>query len=189
MPSAPPVTTWRPAPVARVRSWLGDWFVVAAWLGLLALVGLLTRPLLTGDAPAAPSGRQLLVADLLITLATVVPFVVYLSVTESSRRRATLGKRWAGLVVVDASGGRAGTGQVWLRNIVKALPWEIAHLGVTRAIFEVQTAAAITLTVLSLVLAAACAAPALIGGRGLHDRMAGTRVERASWSPAGGAAP
>lgn len=180
MPSAP-ATTWRPAPWARVRSWLGDWLVVAVWLGVLTLVGFLVRPLLGSDAPAAPAARQLLVADLLITLATVVPFVVYLSVTESSRMRATLGKRWAGLVVADVSGERAGAGQVWLRNVVKALPWEVAHLGVSRAIFEVQTATAITLTVLSLVLAALCAAPALTGGRGLHDRMAGTRVERASW--------
>lgn len=182
MPSAP--LTWRPAPLARVRSWLGDWLVVAVWLGVLALVGLVVRPLLGGGSPAAPAARQLLVADVLITLATVVPFVVYLSLTEASRMRATLGKRWAGLVVADESGGPAGTGQVWLRNVVKALPWEVAHLGVSRAIFEVQTVAAVSLTVLSLVLLALCAAPALVGGRGLHDRMAGTRVERASWDGA-----
>lgn len=50
--------------------------------------------------------------------------------------------------------------------------------GVSRAILEVQTPLAMTLTVLSLVLAGACMAPALVGGRGLHDRVAGTRVER-----------
>lgn len=181
MPSASAVSTWRPRPVARVRSWLGDWLVVAGWLGVLGLVGLLVRPLLDGSAaPWSPSQRDLLVADLLITLATVVPYVIYLSVTESSPRRATVGKRWAGLVVADASGGPATAGQVWFRNIVKALPWQLAHLGVSRAIFEVQLPLALTLTVLSLVLAAACMAPALVGGRGVHDRLAGTRVQRAA---------
>lgn len=182
MPSA--AAPWRPAPAARVRSWLGDWLVVALWLGVLTLVGVLTRPLLGSDAPPAPVARQLLVADLLITLATVVPFVVYLAACESSRARATLGKRWAGLVVADVSGERAGAGQVWLRNIVKVLPWQVAHLGVSRAVFQVQPTTAVVLLVLSLVLLALCAAPALVAGQGLHDRMAGTRVQRASWAGA-----
>lgn len=185
MTSPTGVTTWRPGPAARVRSWLGDWLVVAAWLALLTLVGLVVRPVLGGETSTAPGLRQLLLADLLITLGTVVPYVVYLATTESSRHRATVGKRWAGLVVADAAGGRAGTGRVWGRNLVKALPWQLAHLGASRAIFDLQLPLALTLEVLALALAAWCAGPALIGGRGLHDRVAGTRVQKASWaSPA-----
>lgn len=180
MPSPAAPAAWRPRPTARVRSWLGDWLVVAVWLAVLTVLGLLVGQRF-GDAvgPALPGVVPLVLADLAITLLTVVPYVVYLSVTESSSRRATLGKRWSGLVVADAQGGPAQTAQVWLRNVVKALPWQLAHLGVSRAILEVQLPLAMTLTVLSLVLAGACMAPALVGGRGLHDRLAGTRVERA----------
>lgn len=179
MPSPAAPAAWRPRPTARVRSWLGDWLVVAVWLAVLTVVGLLVGQRFADAAgPALPGVVPLILADLAITLITVVPYVVYLSVTESSPRRATLGKRWSGLVVADVDGGAARAGQVWLRNVVKALPWQLAHLGVSRAILEVQTPLAMTLTVLSLVLAGACMAPALVGGRGLHDRVAGTRVER-----------
>lgn len=180
MPSAPATATWRPAPAARVRSWFGDWLVVGAWLGVLSLVALLLRPLLGDPDPGPPGLRALLVADGAVALATVVPYVAYLALSESSRHRATVGKRWAGLVVADVTGARPGTSQVWLRNLVKALPWHVAHLGVLRAVLDVQPTLAVTLIGLSLVLAGACAAPALAGGRGLHDRVAGTRVERAS---------
>lgn len=179
MPPVPPVTNRRPGPAARVRSWLGDWLVVALWLGLLALLGLVVAPLLdAGRASDPPGPRALLLADLAIALVTVVPYVVYLSASESSHRRATVGKRWAGLVVADAAGGVATTGAVWLRNVVKALPWQLAHLGVSRAILEVQLPLALLLNVLALALAAACVVPALVGGRGLHDRVAGTQVQR-----------
>lgn len=181
MPSAVTVATWRPGPAERVRSWLGDWLVVAVWLVLLTLLGLLVRPLLDGTgAPSPPGTRELLVADLAIALVTVVPYVTDLSVTESSPLHATVGKRWAGLRVGDPAGGPPGTGQVWLRNVVKALLWQLAHLGVSRAIFEVQLPLAATLQALALLLAAACVVPALVGGRGLHDRVAGTRVQRAA---------
>ena len=169
----------RPSPVARVRSWLGDWAVVCLWLAVLTLVGLVVRLVIDlAPAPATPSSGDLLRSDLLITVFTVLPYVAYLAVTESSARHATLGKRWAGLVVTDADGGAPSTAAVWWRNVLKALPWQLAHLGVSRAIFEVQTPWAMGLTVGSLLLLAACAVPALLGGRGIHDRLAGTRVQR-----------
>jgi uncharacterized RDD family membrane protein YckC len=180
MPPAPAVATWRPGPGARVRSWLGDWLVVAGWLAFLTVAGLLVPSGRTAAAPgAARSTADLVLTDLGIAAVTVLPYVVYLSLTETSRRRATLGKRWAGLVVADAHGGTPGRDQVWLRNLVKALPWQLAHLGVTRIVLDVQLPAAVVLQVLALALAAACMVPSLVGGRGVHDRLAGTRVELA----------
>lgn len=194
MPSAPapppaPPPGLRPGAVARVRSWLVDWAVIGAWLAVLAAVGLVVRLAVELPEQTVPTTRELLTADLLITLGTVVPYVVYLSVTEASTWRATLGKRWAGLVVAGAAGGAATVGAIWVRNVVKAAPWQLAHLGVSRAIYEVQTPWAIIFTVLAMVLVAACAVPALTGGRGLHDRVAGTRVERRAPDAAPGAWP
>lgn len=181
MPPARAVATWRPGPVARVRSWLGDWLVVAAGLAVITLAGLLVPSGRTTPAGgAAISTVDLVVTDLGIAAATVLPYVAYLSLTETSRHRATLGKRWAGIVVADAHGGTPGRDQVWLRNVVKALPWQLAHLGLARIVLDVQHPAAVLLQVLALALAAACMVPSLVGGRGLHDRLAGTRVELAA---------
>lgn len=178
-PRAP--SSWRPSPQARVGSWLGDWAVVGAWLAALSLVGAAVRPALGLPATFTVTPRTLVASDLAITVATVVPYVCYLALTESSSRRATLGKRWAGLAVSAVDDGEPARSAVWLRTIVKALPWQLAHLGAARGILEVQQGLGLVLFVLSLVLALACAAPALVGGRGLHDRVAGTRVVLASW--------
>lgn len=186
MTSAPPtsaVARWRPAPVARVRSWLGDWLVIGAWIGVMSLVGAAVVPRLDLPDLTTPSLRELLVADVVFALLTVVPWWCYLSLSEGSARRATLGKRWAGLVVADAAGGTAGPAAVWLRNLVKALPWHLAHLGVTRMIYELQLGLGTVFLIASLALLAACAGPALTGGRGVHDRAAGTRIQRAEWRP------
>lgn len=172
--------------MARVRSWLGDWVVIGAWIGVLTAVGAVVVPRLDLPDVATASVRELLVADVVFTLVTVVPWWCYLSLTESSARHATLGKRWAGLVVADAAGGLAGTGAVWLRNLVKAAPWQLAHLGVSRMIYELQLGLGAVFLVASLALLAACAGPALTGGRGLHDRAGGTRVQREHGSPPGG---
>lgn len=177
-PSSSVTAAGRPSPVARVRSWLGDWAMVCLWLTVLTVVGLVVRLVIDfAPAPTAPTSGDLLRTDLLITVATVLPYIAYLALTESSARHATLGKRWARLVVTDADGGAPSTAAVWLRNVVKAAPWQLAHLGVSRAVFEVQTSWAMALTVSSLILFAACALPALFGGRGIHDRLAGTRVQ------------
>lgn len=178
-PPAPGSGRARPQPVARVRSWLLDWLVVGAWLGVLALVGLLVRPMLPEGDGSATTLRQLLTADVLVTVGTVVPYLLYLSLTESSSRRATLGKRWARLRVAAVDGSPPATGAVWLRNVVKALPWQLGHMGFLRGVLETQAALGITLSVAGTLLGLACGIPALVGGRGLHDRVAGTRVDRA----------
>lgn len=183
MPPAPPTTaraSWRPSPRARVGSWLGDWAVVGAWLGVLAVAGLVLAPALGIPTAFEVTPTSLLASDVVITVLTVLPYVCYLALTESSPRHATLGKRWAGLAVTGVDGGAPAASALWLRNIVKALPWQLGHLGASRGILEVQQGLGLLLVVLSLALAAACAGPALIGGRGIHDRAAGTRVQRAA---------
>lgn len=177
-PDAPPAPSLAPGPVARVRSWLLDWLVVGAWLGVLAVVGLVLRPMLPSGEAGATTLRALLTADVLITAGTVVPYLLYLALTEASPRHATLGKRWADLRVAAADGSTPGTGAVWLRNLVKVLAWQLGHLGFTRAMFETQVGLGIGLSVAGTLLGLACALPALTGARGIHDVCARTRVER-----------
>jgi uncharacterized RDD family membrane protein YckC len=166
----------RPAPGPRLRSWFGDWLVIGAWLLALTLASWLGRLWSLGPAPSRPTAGELVVGDVAVTLATVVPFLLHLALSESSRHRATLGKRWAQLVVTAADGGPVSTSAVWTRNLVKVLPWQLAYLAVSRVVLDVQLTAAVVLDVAPLVLLALVAVPALTGGQGLHDRVAGTRV-------------
>ncbi|WP_131105186.1 RDD family protein [Ornithinimicrobium sufpigmenti] len=179
---SPPAPSLRPGAVARVRSWLLDWLVVGAWLGALTVLGLILRPLLPAGDPGATTLRDLLTADVLITVATVLPYLLYLVLTEASSRHATLGKRWAGLRVARVDGSAPTVGAVWVRNLVKVLAWQLGHMGFTRGMFEIQVGLGIGFGIVGTLLGLACALPALVGGRGIHDRIAGTRVE-------GGTAP
>lgn len=178
----------------RLLSWWWDYLVVLAWLALtFLLVGL---PGILGWLDLGAVWSRPVAADAAITVLTVVPYWLYLTLTEASPAHATWGKRREGLVVVaergevtagrgEATAGRgeatAGRGEVTVgrsavRNLVKALPWQLAHMGATRLAADAGQPLAMAFTSTSLVLLALVAAPALAGRRGLHDVLAGTAV-------------
>lgn len=149
-----------------------------------------------------------LVVDVGAFAATVLPVWVYLTATEAGRRHATWGKRRAGLRVVAAGDGGPGVapeaaplGVVWVavRNAVKLLPWQLAHIAVARILLEAGgstdagtdggmdaglepgTAAVVGVTyTLSLVIPLVSIVMAWRDPlrRALHDGVAGTRVVR-----------
>lgn len=61
-----------------------------------------------------------------------VPVFSYFYISERSAYRATLGKRLMGLQVVSETSDKP---RVLLRNVLKFLPWELAHTGVYQAIY------------------------------------------------------
>ena len=78
-----------------------------------------------GFEKPGPSGPQLA----LYLLATVsFPVWLYFLLMESSRRKATLGKRLLHLEVADAYGSRISVARSALRTLVKLIPWELTHL-------------------------------------------------------------
>lgn len=112
----------------------------------------------------------------------VLPAGLYLAAGEAGARHATAGKRASGLVVVAADGSRPTTARIAVRTVVKLLPWQIAHLSITRAAGIVPGRHAATLSraglVTALGLATTSAALAVLrpDGRAMHDLVAGTRV-------------
>jgi uncharacterized RDD family membrane protein YckC len=161
----------------RLLASVGDLGVIAGWLGTLTAVGAVGRAL-TGPAAELPP-VPLPALDLGAAAMTVLPVGVYLAATEAGRHRATLGKRWQGLRVVAADGAPIGWRRAVLRNAVKLLPWQLAHLAVSRWIIGVDPSPAIlTAYGASMVLAVGSVAVALRDpqGRALHDFAAGTRV-------------
>ncbi|MEV7006063.1 RDD family protein [Streptosporangium sp. NPDC051022] len=167
--------TGEPGSRARRVVALGwDYLVIVGWLALLAV------PYLLGVRPfARPADASPIVADLVITVLSVVPVWVYLVVTEAGTAQATWGKRRAGLIVTADGGGRAGLGRIMARNAVKLLPWQLAHIAVLRFwTAEDDSVVAVPAIVLCYVLAGATVASALLrrDRAALHDLVAGTRV-------------
>ncbi|WP_214318210.1 RDD family protein [Nonomuraea sediminis] len=163
--------TGEPAPRARRLAALGwDYLLIMGWLVLMAVAYLL------GFRP--PTGGSLVVADLVITGLTVLPVWVYLVASEAGTAQASWGKRRAGLVVT-AAGGRPGLGRIMVRNAVKLLPWELAHLAVLR-FWTVRGDSVIAVPALVLCYALVGVTVALAMLRrdraALHDLVAGTRV-------------
>ncbi len=105
----------------RLLAFAADWLIIALWGGLLfgfsllATGGELVRP----GEPWAAQGLGFLTMTLPVTL--------YFAFCESSRWRASLGKRVAGLVVFRESGARLSFGRAFFRNAIKFVPWEFGH--------------------------------------------------------------
>ncbi|MFC0672899.1 hypothetical protein [Brachybacterium hainanense] len=139
----------------------------------------------------------------IVTVASAVPPVlatIAAARAEAGPQRATWGKRREGLQVVrwhDGEGGTAGAAtadpldpsagpamgvpRALLRNTVKiALPWQLGHtlaLGAAWGGFDERDPATLASAVVTYpLIGAMIGAVALAPGRGLHDRVAGTRV-------------
>lgn len=90
--------------------------------------------------------------------------------------------RVAGLVVVGVGGGPPAPSRIAVRTAVKLLPWQIAHLSVTRAAGIVPGRRMAAWSGAGLVSALGLAAVSSVlavlrpDGRALHDLVAGTRV-------------
>ncbi|MEU8249314.1 RDD family protein [Nonomuraea sp. NPDC048916] len=160
--------------VRRVVALGWDYLLIVGWLALLAGAYLL------GLGPVGRlTGAPLVVADLVITGLTVLPVWAYLVVTEAGTAQATWGKRRARLIVTAAGGGRAGPVRIMIRNAVKLLPWELAHLAVLRFwTLEGDSVVAVPALVLCYALVGVTVALMLLrrDRAALHDLVAGTRV-------------
>lgn len=160
--------------VRRLKSWVVDYLVILAWLGLMAVaVGV---PSLAGWFQLDEVWSSRVSTDVAITALTVVPLFLYLTVTESRPGHATLGKWWAGLEVTTAEGSTTGAARIGLRNLVKVLPWQLGHMGSVRLLGGEAEGLGMALNLLALALLAAVAGPPVATWRGLHDVVAGTAV-------------
>lgn len=136
------------------------------------------------------------------TLLTVsLPTWLYFAGYESSAEQATLGKRWLGVVVTGAAGGRVSFPRALLRTILKLLPLELAHVAIAvpanpfvdplTGVFTLQpmtdlgASVLVGLFVALLMLGATLLTAALHpDGRAPHDLITGTYVMKSGTRPA-----
>lgn len=72
-------------------------------------------------------GESYLLRHVISFASLTLPLVLYFILMERSGRQGTFGKSRMKLRVAAVTGGRASTKTVVIRNVVKFLPWEIAH--------------------------------------------------------------
>lgn len=166
----------RSLPYKRFSAFLIDYGLVV----LYALV-LLSATLLfsTGfDVKLEPDPYT---GQLIGFLTLTLPTVLYFDFTEKSKWQGTIGKRIQKLRVVTASARPAR--RILVRNILKFLPWEVAHTGVHWSIYyDDHGLAPPQWTWLCLVVPQAVVLIYGISiltskGRGsLYDRLAGTMI-------------
>jgi len=157
----------------RLMAFAADWVIVALWGGLIFGIVMVA----TGGDPLRPADRW--TAQAIGFISMTVPVVVYFALCESSRWRASVGKRLVGLVVVRPTGEPLDFGRALLRNAVRFVPWELGHTVAQQAIYSGAAAAPAWLWIAA---AAAMAVPVwwvvvlLAAGYSPYDRWTETEV-------------
>lgn len=106
-----------------------DWLLISAYLVILLVVALAIYRLVLGEIPDFTSYQAQLVA----TLASVIPVIAAFSIMEGTRRSASWGKRRVGLEV--RYDGPPIRGSI-IRNTVKFLPWQFGHMGTIDGLYN-----------------------------------------------------
>jgi uncharacterized RDD family membrane protein YckC len=164
-------TGWR-----RVWAFGVDCVLITAWAGLLAAIsfGLGAGG---GGSPSEPSAK---VVYYIVALVTLTIPVILVSALLEHRSGATPGKRLLRLHVADLAGPSLAFSRSLLRNVVKYAPWELGHIGIWivpgAPFHSPPTGWSLALWASSMGTMVAQAALIVTTGKGIHDRVAGTRV-------------
>jgi len=103
--------------IKRLKAFALDYLVILAFIIISILIGFLS-----GVKIHSVLERQLLG---FVTL--TLPVFLYFYLSEISKSGATFGKRFAKISVKSNQTGKYKT--IFIRNFIKFLPWEIAHIG------------------------------------------------------------
>lgn len=117
----------------RAGAFALDYIIILLYLLILGLIFFLVNSL--GGASSwlfANRFRAQLSGFLLVTL----PVTLYFALGEASPQRATWGKKRLGIQVTDSNGERITVWRSLARNVLKFIPWEIAHTFVWAIVFS-----------------------------------------------------
>ncbi len=114
------------SPWRRVAAWMLDYLLIGAYLILLSAVSIWTQASPAASVFSAALTRPI-AAELVGFLTLTAPVMLYFALTEASSWQATLGKRALRIVVVGPGGTRLTLRRAIVREVVRFLPWEMAH--------------------------------------------------------------
>ncbi|MCI5047390.1 MAG: RDD family protein [Aquisalinus sp.] len=111
----------------RIMAFAADYAVLGVYVALLTALSFA----LMGTDTAPPETRlDKVIAQLLAFATLTLPVILYFSLMESTGNGGTLGKRLLRIKVMRSSGGKTGLPRALMRNVLKFLPWEIAHTAI-----------------------------------------------------------
>lgn len=110
------------SPITRIKAFAIDYIIILAYIAVLFLVTITVSNIFSLSLQNVSPVKGQLIGFSTLTL----PVVLYFTLCESSSNKGTVGKRRMGLQVTTHSGA-ASLGKLLLRNIIKFLPWELAH--------------------------------------------------------------
>jgi uncharacterized RDD family membrane protein YckC len=174
-----------PSAWVRIKASLIDYLVILAWMATIGLAGLVIS-LLLGGYPDFLGILGPIAAQVLFFFVLTFPVGVYLYVAESGTRHATIGKRKMGMWVSGLGGGTPSRWNIFLRALVKLLPWEIAHTFIWQMQYVFYQSGyeadvpewifiGLNVAIVSVIIYVAMIALRK-DGRAPHDLVAGTRV-------------
>lgn len=114
--------------IKRLKAFLIDFFIILAYVGFLYVVTIsfyrIFPHLLKKIGPVSE--------QILGFICLALPVILYFTLMENSKYKATIGKRKFNLQTVSKNLSKANFDQLLLRNFVKFLPWILAHFFVFR---------------------------------------------------------
>ncbi len=156
----------------RVKELLIDYIVILIYLAILLIVNLIFYFLVLGGIPEF-TGIQ---SQLIAAFESVIPIVVIFSILDYRKPFGTYGKRKAGLMVHYKTPSFLRS---LVRNCIKFLPWQLAHIGVIDGIYtEFTSWASMVFSGAGILLAIIMLYMGLFrkDNRHLGDMIAGTQV-------------
>jgi uncharacterized RDD family membrane protein YckC len=109
--------------ISRLKAFAIDYLIIFIYIGLLLGVTLVISNLFDTDLNNFDTTTAELTGFFTLTL----PVILYFTFTEAGKHHGSIGKRKFGLEVVSIKLSPASFNQLLFRNIIKFLPWEIAH--------------------------------------------------------------
>jgi uncharacterized RDD family membrane protein YckC len=156
----------------RLKEIFFDYLVILIYLALLLIISLAAFTFIVKEVPRF----TYIQAQLIAFLASILPIVLIFSLLDCLKPFGTFGKRKAGLMVRYK---RPSFFRSLLRNCIKFLPWQLAHIGVIEGVYGGD--ASLTATIFSsvamlLAIIMLCMGLFRKDKRHLGDIIAGTQV-------------
>lgn len=115
----------------RLKAFLIDYSIILVYIGFLYGITMLFYRIFPQSLQNIDPVAEQISGFICLTL----PVILYFTISEKSKYSGTLGKRIFHLHVVSTHLSKANFRQLFIRNIIKFLPWTIAHFFVFR-LFE-----------------------------------------------------
>jgi len=112
--------------ITRLKAFAIDYLIILAYIGLLFIATLAVSGLLDADLDNIDN----LTAELIGFSTLTLPVILYFTFTEAGKFGGSIGKRRFNLKVISVRPIKVSFFQALLRNVIKFLPWEIAHFSV-----------------------------------------------------------